>query len=84
VPLAGTADTGRSADLKSAAPTTKFNRTPFAIETPESPPAPYQQTSSDEGKYVHHNADAHTHQKRRGVSSFSRIQKVVVQQMCEG
>jgi hypothetical protein len=33
-------DTDRSADLESAVPTTEFNRTPFALETPESPPTP--------------------------------------------
>lgn len=39
----------------------------------KSPPTSQEQTSSDKGKYVHDNADAHARQKRRGVRSFACI-----------
>jgi hypothetical protein len=54
------------------------------ISPEDSPPASQQQASTDQGEYAHHNADGHTRQKRRGVSSFAGVHKVVVQQMSEG
>jgi hypothetical protein len=54
------------------------------ISPEDSPPAPQQQASTDQGKNAHHNADGHTRQKRRGVSSFACVHKVVVHQMSEG
>jgi hypothetical protein len=38
--LAGAAETRIVPPTLSAVPTTEFNRTPFALETPESPPTP--------------------------------------------
>jgi hypothetical protein len=54
------------------------------ISPEDSSPTSQQQTSTDQGEYAHHNADGHTRQKRRGVSSFACVHKVVVQQMSEG
>jgi hypothetical protein len=50
----------------------------------DSPLTSQQQACTDQGKYAHHNADGHTRQKRRGVSSFAGVHKVVVHQMSEG
>jgi len=54
------------------------------ISPEDSPPGSQQQACTDQGKYADHNADGHTRQKRRGVSSFACVHKVVVHQMSEG